>query len=1250
MPSLAPQPRELRHVLWTGRRRRDHGGRLLKKLAKVCCLLVFFLLVAVTTLYIRMTNPARVRALAESFFARVIDADVTIGEARLSLFDGLQLDRVSISNRGGGEHAVAIAAKRLQISYSPLALITGRLESGRIVAIEPEIHLVEDVDRGTWNLQSLRRGPTTSQPTSEPSTSFANAPPLPEVLIRGGRVYRAEIAQGTYRELRTVRLEGQLLPRAGAYQFNLQGRTDGDAAGPTLQGEFSLVDSAARSSLTHVDLAFLEPMLPARVREFWAKLSPSGRVNVPVISFTRGQDERGGFRIELELDDVKMIVRPIDWASTAERAMLGQPATVNAALAKIPGTMLAQIGVTMQPKLRVGEVPLDNVHGRFAFTDEGVMLNELTATLDGNPLIIRGSLRGYAFDAPLDLRVESPADRPIVLRGQLPYMNALPAEIREVYYRFAPEGATKLAVALSRPERGQAVKATGSLEFANAQFTFQQFKYPVKNASGRLVVDADPKTGELRLLIEDVKGVGPPDGPNANGELGVSGVIAPLIGYAMVDVSVTGRDVHSEPALLAALPLEARRVIDEFDDDGAGPRPTFGGDFACHVRREPGAVSRWSYDTDVNIRHAAGSLKAFPFPLKDLAVDLRIRKDYVQIVSARSMHAGGTVEVSGLTEWGRRVTGTLLRKVGDSGVRTSLTLKVRDLPIDDALLGALPADARGVLQRFGIGGIIDVTGPITITDPRDPPQFDLTVEARAARFAPTEWKTAIEGLSATMQLTPRALKLDRAEGHRGDAVITASGGADWSSGGPMIEIDAAATNLLLDESVRDSLPGPALSIWNSLRPGGTTGARLTLSGDAASPAWTLNIRPRSGTLKPDFLPVPMSAIVGEIRATSTRVELSNVTGDVAGGTATLNGVGEIGERNTWALKLKTTDTLVDRALLDALPEGLGKTLIENEVAGRADLVFDKLDWTTSPDGKQTDIAFDSAMTLRDASWQAGVSVDKASGTVVLRGRFVDGDPAELSGDATLGRFRLAGLDARDGFAAIRTDADKRTISIADLRAKLGSRGEIAGGVTLDRSRRDESRWSAEFLLRNADVESLTAAAPTKMTGELNASLSLEGAWAAADASPSARTAASMLRRGRGEISVIGKDMVSVPMILGVTQVVSLALPFTGGFDEATASYSLEGDRVSFSEINLQSPEMKIKGAGWLDFARKQLSLDFVTDSTGKDLPVIGSFLDAARRELFQIKVRGTLSEPVVKAGSLRTITTTVDEILGSEKK
>jgi hypothetical protein len=61
-------------------------------------------------------------------------------------------------------------------------------------------------------------------------------------------------------------------------------------------------------------------------------------------------------------------------------------------------------------------------------------------------------------------------------------------------------------------------------------------------------------------------------------------------------------------------------------------------------------------------------------------------------------------------------------------------------------------------------------------------------------------------------------------------------------------------------------------------------------------------------------------------------------------------------------------------------------------------------------------------------------------------------------------------------------------------------------------------------------------------------------------------------------------------------------------------------------------------------------MTFVTDSTTwPKLPVIGDLIQGARHELLQIKVRGTLQEPKVSAGSMNTLTTTVDEVLRGDE-
>lgn len=1210
------------------------------RVMRVVSVLILLLLVTTVFLYVRMTNSDRVRSMASDFLSRGIEGKVTIGDARLSIFEGLLLRDVVVATNEDAANPTVFFAPLLEIHYSPKTLWTGEIESARVIATEPEVFLVENVDRGTWNFESLRRSAAATTPASQPEAGGEfRAPKLPEVLIRSGRVHRAQIVNGVQQSLATMRLEGQLLPRAGEYQFNLQTRTDAGLAGPALQGEFSLISGLANSSLTNVNLDFLETLLPAKVREFWMKLSPTGRVDVPVLGLTRHADGRSGFQIELELNDVNMTVRPLDWTSARERAILTNAKEISAALQAVPRSLLLAAAIGVQPAIRAGEIPLNNVQGRFVFTDAGVDLKSLEASIDENRFAIQGSLGSYAFDAPINVTLESPAQRPIEIQKDVPYINSLPAEIREVYYRFRPQGRSKLRVELARASGNAALRVEGALEFANAQFVFEEFPYPVFNASGRLVIDNDPSSNEPRLVIDHVRGVGASGGPNAQGELGVSGVITPLIGYASVDVTVSGTNIVSEPALIEAIPKDARAIVHEFDDDGDGPNPRFTGDFVCRVHREPGPISKWTYDTDLAIRNGYGSFKGFPFPLEEFSAQLQVRKDYVRIVSADSSHAGAKLSVTGLTEWGARVNPN--RRVGEPSTRSKLSLAARKVPMDAALLNAIPREAREQLERLGIDGVFDITGDIHVNDPRKPPEFDLSIAATNARFAPTNWKTQIDEIEGSMQLTPRSIRIDHARGRRGDAPVSVSGLIDFAAE-PTLDLSVRAEQFQLDASAHDSLPEPGQAVWDSLRPEGATDLVLNLLGPVASPKWTLDLRPSGMKMNPDFFPMPMSNIIGRISAQADRIELDGVQGSVAGGNVSVSGVGEFASRSAWTLRIQSTETLVDDAFRNALPEALKTLLTDNQIAGRANFSFDQLAWTRSPDNAATDIVFDSKFDLLDAGWTVGVPFGDVIGSIALKGKLVDDDLAALNGTIDLKTFTIAGIPARDGQALIETDEARRVLQLKDVRAQIGE-GDIAGRVHFDRSRRDSTKWSADLLMRNADVSTLTSGNGALMSGRMNASLAIEGAWSADGKRVGPR-------RGRGDISVSGENMVNVPMIVGVTQIVSLSLPFTGGFNEADASYSIDGDRVSFNDISLKSNEMRIKGNGSLHFDTRTLSLDFYTANAGKRLPVIGGLLDAARKELFQIKVRGTLNEPQVTAGSLQTITTTVDEILGSDEK
>ena len=63
-------------------------------------------------------------------------------------------------------------AKTFKLDYNPRALISGRIEAAQIVAIGPELRLVQDRETGEWNYQQMvravraRRRPTTRRNTN----------------------------------------------------------------------------------------------------------------------------------------------------------------------------------------------------------------------------------------------------------------------------------------------------------------------------------------------------------------------------------------------------------------------------------------------------------------------------------------------------------------------------------------------------------------------------------------------------------------------------------------------------------------------------------------------------------------------------------------------------------------------------------------------------------------------------------------------------------------------------------------------------------------------------------------------------------------------------------------------------------------------------------------------------------------------------------------------------------------------------
>jgi hypothetical protein len=111
-------------------------------------LALLLLLVGVILTYWVLTDSRRVRAMAEDYLSKLTGGQVEVKSATLSIFEGLRLDGVvvRVDDPTKRPDSTLFKAETILIKYNPQSILSGRLEATQIVALDPQVFLVEDLD------------------------------------------------------------------------------------------------------------------------------------------------------------------------------------------------------------------------------------------------------------------------------------------------------------------------------------------------------------------------------------------------------------------------------------------------------------------------------------------------------------------------------------------------------------------------------------------------------------------------------------------------------------------------------------------------------------------------------------------------------------------------------------------------------------------------------------------------------------------------------------------------------------------------------------------------------------------------------------------------------------------------------------------------------------------------------------------------------------------------------------------------
>lgn len=763
---------------------RPTGGRS----RRVASAITLAALLSVIGGYYYVTDSRRVKAIAQSYLTRLVGGPVKIARARLSIFEGLRLDHVTVDvDDGQRADSRILSAESLYVSFNLLSLLRGSLSDVSITAVEPRVTIVSDESGDGWNFSRLTPGVFTDKAKeAEPSPEQSNLS-LPHVSLRNARIVYSEAQGGKLLKRGELAVEGTLSPvrtkdpSAGRpvdrYGFAVTARAispegfggtgfgtgwaggrggrgsggggsggggtggGGGGVGPgsSLTGWVELPTGAVSARLQNVDLGpDVRNMLPGPVRDWWERHGISGEFEIPELSVEppRGDKPRS-FRV---------LTR---FAKGQGRLSPDELQTANG------------------PKIPQGLPPIafSDVTGELIFSESGIELRSLQLLHEGNRVVVSGSLAGYNPDAAFSLSV---ACEKLHLVDSPSFVPSLPPDVREIWDLFLPAGDGAFAFDVAKGGDGR-VTVNGRLDVTDGRMTFKLFPFPLHGITGSIVVSSQGP-GRTVLECRGVRGHGAPGTPNAAAIVSVDGKMAPLEGESAVDFTLRGENVVADDPLVHAMPDEVRHALRLFDADG-GNYPQFGGSFVARVQRDEGLEGNWRWPIDITLTDGRGKFEPFPYPLAGATGEIAIRSGHVDLKNVtarrRGLPAGDAeITVNGRLLYGSEARaalavgqgdakGTLQKDHGelsplatapgpatrpatrpdgddDEALVYDLTLSGRRIPVDDTFIAAMPEDRREWLRRLGVSGLLELSGSVTGGDAH----YDLGLKLTDGRLTP----------------------------------------------------------------------------------------------------------------------------------------------------------------------------------------------------------------------------------------------------------------------------------------------------------------------------------------------------------------------------------------------------------------------------------------------------------------------------------------------------------------------------------
>lgn len=1181
-------------------------------------------------LYRHFTDSEYIRAAAVDLLEKTTGGRVEIEAARFSLFSGIRLENVSVfappdpdfvvagfDGRPGPELPPILTCGGVLLLHEPWALLFGKLRVREIIAAQPTLTLVYHAESNRYNWNLLFKG---VRPVAPRGGASARRPPI---RLRTAQVTLVRIEGREAEFARPYRLDVDAWPDPrSSTAYAIDSRLYAEVPQRT-RGVFDPFDRRVVDT-PFVSYASIRQLLPIPYRDFLDRFALTGQFRARRIDY--GPQSPQPQRIIVEFADAAFSPK-LPWPVEP----VTQPADPTQRQAYTP----------LQFEHLSGRVSLSGVEAEI----------ELLGTLNGAACNLSGHVSRIdlpAGETGLDLKLTC---RGLVLpegdpRRAIIDDDSLPRNLRNFFVDFEPHGKIDLAANLRRePGRDMPPHIEAVLTADGAEAWYKEFRYRLTDMTG-VVRIADDGTH-----IDNVVG------RHGDTVVRINGWLKDPHWWTDFDLNFESDGVTLDDDLYRALPARYRDVWSAWRPSGVTAAKV-------RLRREggrpPDMPGHWNTTVDLSFRDVDLAHYSFPYRFHGVRGGVLITHERCVLSGLSGRHDGGSIEADGEFEFHGPKAGAM-----------EIRLRADDLPLNATLWDALPPAARQRVLDLHLAGAAGVRGRIYREPDSDAVMYDLSATLADARLCSQQVPYPLTDVQGDVRLTRDAVRLENVRGRRGDATVQIDGEIRYTGDDYEARLAVAGRAVPLDDTLRAALPVDFRAAWARVEPGGdadlTAKVSETHRDGRTTRSYSGELSTSNGDMRYIGFPWPLEQVRARVRFDNRRIDILELRGrpirsatsdspatqpavsattaaheDAAECEVALSGVMHLDEPGgRTQLQISGAGLRLDDAtFLAALPAELAAYVSRARPAGLADATLDSFTHEPLAAGGSRWRA-DGTVDLRDAAGDLGMRLRDVNGRVTGRIEVEAGRVTAFDAHAELDRANADIWPLEDVQAELRIDPATSILFIDPIQATAA--GGTLGGTVEIHMGAPRPRYRMLLTLSDADLTRMLSslrpagAPPGHERGRVYGRLALEGIVG----EPATREAA-------GELLLDDAEVWELPITLLILQVLNLA-PDKNAFHEGRVQYYLEGDLLRMARIDLHGHALSLVGAGTYDLKSRQLDLTLVAGSPQRlRIPVLTDLLESALRELMEVRVRGTLSNPSIRAAPFRGGKAFLEELFGEK--